>query len=343
MKAGLPRMADGETSVFSALTCIPVYFIARKSFGVATAAWAGWGWAFFPYAIYFSADFIWATALTTLLMACVFLLALYLETNSSALMWAGFGVLSGIGGLTDPIIMSAAPFLGAWAWYRLWRSGKRWLIPGLAAVVAVAVTVAPWFVRNYETFHKPIPFRSCLGLEIYCGNNADSWHWSPPGYHPSDNEEEWREYQDLGEVAYTAKKMQQGLAFIHSHRALYVTQSLRRVVYLWTGYWSFSARYLHEEPMDPANIVFSTALTIVTFFGLWRAWKTTPAGAAPYLIVFFFFPLIYYFTHPEDYHRRPIDPLFVALSAYAVANWVELRRSTRTGHFSKPEAASAGD
>src|ERR1700738_728411 len=43
-------------SLFSALTCIPVFFISRRSFGERTAVWAGWAWAFFPYAIYFSAD-----------------------------------------------------------------------------------------------------------------------------------------------------------------------------------------------------------------------------------------------------------------------------------------------
>ncbi len=58
--------------LFSALTCIPVYFIAKKHFGTTTAAWAGWAWAFFPYGIYFSADFIWATTLTTLLMSLGF-------------------------------------------------------------------------------------------------------------------------------------------------------------------------------------------------------------------------------------------------------------------------------
>src|SRR5579863_6995500 len=78
--------------LLSALTCIPVYFIARKHFGDLTAAWAGWAWAFFPYAIFFSADFIWATTLTTLLMTLVFLAALYLETSVSVWPWVGFGV-----------------------------------------------------------------------------------------------------------------------------------------------------------------------------------------------------------------------------------------------------------
>jgi 4-amino-4-deoxy-L-arabinose transferase-like glycosyltransferase len=326
--------------LFSALTCIPIYFIAKKHFGEVTAAWAGWGWAFFPYAIFFSADFIWATTLTTLLMTLVFLSALYLENSSSVWPWVGFGALSGLGGLTDPVVMSVAPFLGAWAWYRLYKSGQRWLAPGLGAVLVVTLVVSPWFIRNYETFHKVIPFRSCLGLEVYFGNNQDSWHWGPPGYHPSDNENEWREYQQLGEIAYVNKKFHEGLAFIDSHRLLYVRQTLRRVVYLWTGYWSLSPRYLHEEPADPFNIVFCTGLTVLTLIGLRRAWRLDTAIAMPYVIVFLFFPVIYYLTHPEDYYRRPIDPQYVVLAAYAVASWMVERKRRRANIQPKVAAAT---
>ena len=316
--------------LLSALTCIPVFFIAKKHFGENAAAWAGWGWAFFPYAIFFSADFIWATTLTTLLMTLVFLLALHLESSSSVWHWAGFGVLSGLGGLTDPVVMSVAPVLGAWAWYRLYRSGRKWLAPGVGAVLAVTLTVAPWFIRNYETFHKVIPFRSCLGLEVYFGNNMDSWHWGPPGYHPSDNENEWREYQQLGEIAYTSTKLHEGLAFISSHRFLYVKQTLRRIVYLWTGFWSFSHRYLQEEPADPFNAVFCTGLTVLTLIGLRRAWVIDSSIATPYIVVFLFFPIVYYFTHPEDYYRRPIDPQYVVLAAYSVTAWIAERKQRRS-------------
>jgi 4-amino-4-deoxy-L-arabinose transferase-like glycosyltransferase len=315
----------------SAVTCVPVYFIARKHFGEFTAEWAGWIWAFFPYAVFFSADFIWATTLTTLLMTLVFLSALYLEESSTVWPWVLFGVLSGLGGLTDAVVMSVAPFLGAWAWYRRYRSGRRWAVPGVAAVFAVVLVVSPWFVRNYRTFHKVIPFRSCLGLEVYFGNNADSWHWGPPGYHPSDNENEWREYQELGEVGYTSKKFHEGMAFIGSHRGLYVEQTLRRVVYWWTGFWSFSYRYLQEEPADPYNIVFCTGLTVLTLFGLRRLWRENSAVAMPYVLVFFFFPIVYYLTHPEDYYRRPIDPQFVVLTGYAAGSWIAERRRVLAG------------
>jgi 4-amino-4-deoxy-L-arabinose transferase-like glycosyltransferase len=325
--------------LFSALTCIPIYFIANKNFGQATAQWAGWAWAFCPYAIFFSADFIWATTLTTLLMSLIFLFALHIESSSSVWSWVGFGALSGFGALTDPVVMSAAPFLGAWAWYRLHKSKRRWLAPGLGAILAVTLVVLPWFIRNYETFHKIIPFRSCLGLEVYFGNNQDSWHWGPPGYHPSDNENEWRQYQQLGEIAYTQKKFHEGIGFINSHRLLYVQQTMRRVVYLWTGFWSFSPRYLQGEPADPFNIVFCTGLTVLTLVGLRRAWLADPAIAVPYALVFLFFPVVYYLTHPEDYYRRPIDPQYVILSAYTVALWVAERK--RKSATLRPQVAVA--
>lgn len=306
---------------FSALTCIPVYLVAQESFGERAALWAGWGWACFPYAIYFSADFIWHTALSTLLLSLVFLSALRLERSRGVGTWITFGVLSGLGGLTDPIIMSVAPFLGLWAWLRLYKSGRRWIAPSLAAVVSVALVISPWFIRNYVTFHKIVPFRSCLGLELYCGNNADTWHWGPPGYHPSDNDEEWREYEQLKEIGYTEKKMQQGLAFIREHRGLYVVQTLRRIVYFWTGFWSFSRRYLAEEPADPGNMLLATVMTLLAGIGLWRAFRQRLPTAMPYLLAFVFFPVIYYLTHPEDYYRRPIDPLFVVLAAFAITSW----------------------
>jgi hypothetical protein len=44
-----------------------------------------------------------------------------------------------------------------------------------------------------------------------------------------------------------------------------------------------------------------------------------PNAAMPYVIVFLFFPIIYYLTHPEDYYRRPVDPEFVILSAFVLA------------------------
>src|ERR1700722_17017311 len=48
-------------SFFSAFTGVPVFLLARQAFGQRVAKWAGWGWAFSPYGIYYGADWAWST------------------------------------------------------------------------------------------------------------------------------------------------------------------------------------------------------------------------------------------------------------------------------------------
>jgi 4-amino-4-deoxy-L-arabinose transferase-like glycosyltransferase len=305
-------------SLFSALTCLPIFFLARQCFGDSVAVAAGWTWVFFPYAIYFSADFIWPTVLTTFLLSLLFLMVLHLARSAQLSLWLSFGFLSGLATLTEPIVLSVLPLLGAWACYRLHRKEKRWLPSAAVAILAFAAFISPWFIRNYRTFHQPILFRDNFGLELYVGNNGVSWHWASPGIHPSASYKEWQEFVSLGELGYMAYKQQQAVEFIEGHRGWFIWMSLRRAVYFWTNFWSLDRRYLAEEPFDPFNIFFSTTLTILALAGLWRAFRTGLTVAMPYAMVLFFFPATYYITHMQDYYRRPIDPFFVILAVYAI-------------------------
>jgi 4-amino-4-deoxy-L-arabinose transferase-like glycosyltransferase len=306
--------------LFSALTCIPIVLIARKLFGERAALWSGWIWVFFPYSIFFAADFVWATTLTTLLMAVAFLMALKLENSGRAALWAGYGAFGALTALVDPVALSVLPVLGLWSCWRRWRNGFPWFRNAVLAGVAFLAVAMPWLVRNYATFGKFIPFRGNLAFEFYCGNNADNWHWDPPGYHPSDTDREWRQYQQLGEMGYVAQKKTEAWAYISGHPGQYVRDTLRRVVYVWTGFWSFDPRYLKQEPFDAPNIVFATILTGLTLIGLWRAFQEGSTAAAAFALALIFFPLVYYFTHPEDYYRRPLDPIMVVLTAYALTS-----------------------
>lgn len=79
-------------------------------------------------------------------------------------------------------------------------------------------------------------------------------------------------------------------------------------------------------------------MTVLALAGLWRAFRTDPASAAPFAIALLCFPLIYYVTHAEDYYRRPIDPIFVILAVYAVVQWREGRRFNQTSEVLEEEA-----
>jgi 4-amino-4-deoxy-L-arabinose transferase-like glycosyltransferase len=305
-------------SVFSALVCVPVFVLARQAFGQRVAKWAGWGWAFSPYGVYYGADWAWSTCLVTLELCCLFLFAWRLENSERKGDWIFFGMLCGIAGLTEPVTLAVLPFLGIYTLYRRYRLARPWKAQMIAVALAGVVALSPWIVRNYMLFHKFIPVRSGYGLELYIGNNGYSQHWVNRSLHPNHSDAELSEYERVGEIAYMDHKLQQGKDYIRSHPAWFAWMTFRRIVYMWTGYWSFDHAYLQDEPLDPPNIFVNTTMSVLGLWGLWRVWQRDPALGARFAIVLFFFPLTYYFSHPETYYFRPVDPLIVVLAAVAV-------------------------
>ncbi len=305
-------------SVLSALACIPVFLMARRGFGPRVAWWAAWGWAFSPYGIYFAATWAWSTHLLLLCLCWLIVLAQELEQSTRLGLWAGFGLFAGFAGLVEPSVLVVIPFLLALACWRLRVEGKRCLTPGLIACTVLAAAISPWIIRNAMVFHRFIPMRDNMGLELWLGNNGRSLHWTNDELNPEHNAQELADYDRMGELAYMDHKMRQAKAYIHDHPAWYAWMCVRRAVYLWTGYWSFDRDYLAQEPMDLANIPFATCLTLLALLGLVMAWRENPRECVRYAGVLFLFPFLYYFAHPGAYRMRPLDPLIVILGCQAI-------------------------
>ena len=319
-------------SLFSALTCIPVFLLARDAFGARVAKWAGWGWVLSPYGVYYGADWAWSTCLVTFELACLFLFAWRLEKSSRLRDWLLFGLLGGFAALTEPVVLAVVPLLGLWTVYRRYRQRQSWKAPMFAAAFGAIVIMSPWFVRNYAVFHKFIPVRSGFGLELYIGNNGYSARWVNSALHPNHSEAELAEYETVGETAYMDHKLQEAKAFIHSHPGWFVWMTFRRAVYMWTGYWSLSREYLKDEPLDPPNIFVNTTMTVLGLFGLRRLFQRDTNLAMRFAIVLFFFPLTYYISHCETYYFRPVDPLIVVLAALAIAGGSKRREQAVQTH-----------
>jgi 4-amino-4-deoxy-L-arabinose transferase-like glycosyltransferase len=301
----------------SALTAVPIFFFALRSFGERTARWSAWMWAFFPYGIYFPVERIWETWLATLLLCILFWLALELEVGQSTWLWILYGLLWGLEALTSPSALSVLPFLGVWTCYRLYRERRRWFVPNVVAAAVCLAVISPWFVRNYRAFHKIVPFRDNMGLVLRLGTRGSTAYWGAYELGPWHNDAEWEEFQREGELGYMATKKQQAIAAIRATPGWYVWTSARRAVYLWTGFWSLSRWYLEQEPLDPPNILMCTSLTVLALLGLRKAFHAGVPVGMPYALVLFSFPLIYYVTSPEVYYRRPIDPMFLVLAVFA--------------------------
>ena len=319
----------GLDGLFSALTCLPAFWMARRNFGQEVAVWAGWVWAVFPYAVYLSAGFVWENTLTCLLLSLLFVWTFRLERPARLAAWVGYGLLWGFAALVNPVALSVLPFLAGWACFRLHRRRERWLLPACSAALGFVVAVAPWTVRNYRAFHQFIPLRDNFWLEVRVGNNGDTSNWWTDAAHPSNNDQELAQYDRLGELAYMAEKKHQAITFLENHPGLVAWMSFRRFVYTWTGYWSFAPGYLAEEPFDPWNIVFSVPLTLLMLVGLRRAFRVARDVAAPYAFMLVVFPLVYYVTHPELRYRHPIDPQVVVLAVSAVIAYFGEKRQPR--------------
>src|SRR5437660_2556807 len=126
-------------SLFSALTCIPIFLIAKRCFGEKVAVGSAWTWVLLPYVIYWCTHWVWETSLSALLIATIFWLALTLPERGGFRPWAAFGALWGVAALNSPVLLGFLPASGLWAWYHRAKAGKRSLAGvALASVVFLA-------------------------------------------------------------------------------------------------------------------------------------------------------------------------------------------------------------
>lgn len=314
------------SSLFSAVTAGVLYVGVRQRLGLRTARAAAWLWAVYPYAIYFSAVYLWDCALTSLLLVTCFMLAWNRLPQMTAPGWAGWGVLMGLAVLSNPSVLSLVPVMLG---YAAWQRG-RVLLPYAARLVAALVllgaTLAPWCIRNLRVMHQPVLMRDGFWGEFYAGNCGDTTRSNPAWTHPASSPADMREYQRRGETGYMAWKHELSINRIERYPAAFLETSIRRVLRFWTGYWSFSPAYLHDEALDLPNVPFCTLLTISMIFGTVQLSRRNRPVAVSLWAVFLLFPLPYYITHASVDYRQPIEPFVVIVVAYGVT---DVRRRLR--------------
>jgi hypothetical protein len=306
----------GLNGLFSSLACVPIFFIAQRSFGRSVAVLASWMWALQPYSIYISSSFVWETCLSVLLLAVLFLLALRLkELPCSRWQWLGFGMLWGLAALSNASLLCLLPFLSGWALYPLRGIRKKCFTAAVLVGLGFAIMVLPWQVRNYRTFHKFIPLRSNFWLEVWVGNDGYTQSQADDAIHPSTSETALAEYARLGEIPFMQQKRREALGFISHHPGFFVAMCLRRFAYMWTAFWNLDPSNLDVELHYPGNVFLTVASTLLMLVGLRQAFRKSRQAVLPYLLVLGVYPLIFYFTHPEIRYRHLIDPEIIILAA----------------------------
>jgi 4-amino-4-deoxy-L-arabinose transferase-like glycosyltransferase len=306
--------------LFSAATTYAIFLLGRRLFGEASGIVAGWIWAFFWYAIFFPAAWLWDTSLSAL-MLCLALWATYaVEKRQDWKSWSGFGFLWGLAALVNAAILSVLPGCFLFALYRSRLRSATWWKSAGASALTLALTVAPWIIRNQITFHGQVFFRSNFGLELWLGNNPqvpDSWTW---WLHPSDDKTEHEKFLRMGEVPYMQEKQREAWAFIKTHPSDFSRFVFHRFMETWTDSDSFADLWNSGFLWVRVGLILKYALPLLTFSGLLLARRNSPLLALPLLNVVAMFPLVYYLCHTTARYRHPMDPVLCVLTGFTLVS-----------------------
>lgn len=299
-------------SLFSALTCIPIFLIARRIFSEKVAVGSAWAWALLPNVMFWSTRAIWETSLAALLLTTIFWLALTLEDRDGWIPWLQFGLLWGITALSSTSLLTFLPAAGLWAWYRRARRGKRSLAGVALASVVFLACITPWLVRNYQTFGKFIFVRDNFGAELRMGNGPGADGTWMEYLHPTQNVYAMRQYQSMGELAFVALRRRQAVDYIEADYARFAGLSVKRFIYFWAG----APKTTQPWWMSEAKNSLFLASSILLFWGLARALRLCKPGAWLLFWVVLLYPAIYYVVFPAPRYRVPIEPEMTILAVF---------------------------
>jgi len=301
-------------SLFSALTCVPIFLIAKRCFRETVAIWTAWLWAILPFVMYWCTRWVWETSLAALLLTVIFWLALVMEEKDGWLPWIEFGLLWGVAALTNTSLLAFLPASGLWAWYRRWKRGKNSLGGVVVASIVFLACITPWLARNHRTFGH-LFLRSNFGAELRLGNGPGADGTWMQYLHPSQNVHEMRRYRQMGEIGYVAARKREAMAFIREDYARFAGLSVKRFVYYWAGV----PRLAEVPALAPFKNSLFLASSVLALWGLGRALRRRQPGAWLFLWLVLCYPAVYYLVFPLPRYRHPIEPELAILIVYVIS------------------------
>lgn len=299
-------------STFSALTCIPIFFIARRIFSQRVAIASAWAWALLPNVITWCTRWVWETSLSALLLALAVWLALAVEELEGFEWWFLFGLLWGAIALNGTSILAFLPAAGLWAWYRRAKCGKRSLAGVVLASAVFLASISPWLVRNYKTFGRFIFIRDNFGAELRLGNGDGASGTIMDNLGPPHDPYAMRQFLQMGELEYIAMRKRQALDYIRADYSRFAGLCLKRLVYFWAG----APKETESWWLSRAKNSLFLASSVLAFWGLVRALRLRKPGAWLLFWLILLYPMVYYIVYPGARYRQPIEPVMTILCVF---------------------------
>lgn len=345
------RAARWLQCVLGTLTAGCLFFFALDSFhNLSIATVAGVLYAFHPFAILATAEINDGT-LISFLVAASLALGTRCGQTGGALTSLGFGIaLAGVA-LTRAALLPFALLSLLWMLWQCRTFPLGWFA-GFLAVLGFVNGLAPWAIRNYQAFERPIPVASSTYLHLWIGNHPHATGSTISEQTLRETFSNERRQTLLDEPDQTLRYNQLSIEFWQEVRDHPGDTLARRIqaafVYLFGDRW-FKHRQLaqvvdHEDVGDAPSwlhehletILHAVLLAIFVLAVLgWRwsyPWRRQARLGA---IAIIFLPLPYVLSHAEHLSgpRSPLDGVLLSYAAFALVSLIP-------GFVKMPKAAA---
>ncbi len=301
-------------SACSALTCIPIFLIARRLFSEKVAVGSAWAWVLLPNVMFWCTRSIWETSLSALLLAVIVWKTLTLEDHVGLRPWLEFGLLWGVAALNSPSLLSFLPAAGLWAWHRRAKAGKKSIAGVVLASIIFFACITPWLVRDYRTFGRFIFIRDNFGAELRLGNGNGADGTLMLYLDPPHDPYAMRQFETMGELNYIAMRKQQALDYIKADYARFTVLCFKRFV----CFWASPPKPTQPGWLEPLKQSLFLGSSILALWGLGVAIARHRLGAWLLFWLVLLYPAIYYIVYAIPRYRHPIEPELLILCVFLV-------------------------
>jgi 4-amino-4-deoxy-L-arabinose transferase-like glycosyltransferase len=309
------------------VACVPIFYAGKRIGGVRLGACAAWLWAVFPNAILIPVESMWDASISVLLVAMILWATIALVESERMRDWCAYGLLWGAALMVNATLAALLPLLLGWLAYRQHRANRAWARRAAAAVVILVLCCVPWTIRNYRVFHRFIPLRSVLGLQLWLGNNDQTQDIFRGDLHPIYNATEREHYIAVGEIAYMQEKQQEAVQYMLSHPAREAHLIANRFISIWSGGTPNPVTDFVGTPSLWFRFIlaFNLLVSVGALCGTIVLIRNHNPFAFPVAVFPVVYPWAYYLTLALPRYRLPIDPVVLLLTAVALRQLIYRR------------------
>lgn len=302
-------------SLIDSVSALLVLALGRRLFEPAVGVLAAIAYAFYPYLAGQAVEIM-----DTSVFVCALLLFLYLTVRSAkAGAWqyaAGAGATAGIAFLIRPPVAVVAilfPLLLAVLGLGRGAIGRATVV----AVLAGAVAIAPWTVRNAVDFHAFVPGAAKAGVNFWKGNSPHAAEYISEGRSVdllTERADAPRPPANLNVVQADAWWEHRGFAWIRAHPGAWAHGLWVKLIAFWT--WNLNPRTSGETGTKNGVYTLTYApLLLLALAGTVLGALQCRRAALFLWAVLLVFTAVHVLTVGYTRLRAPIDPLLMLLAS----------------------------